>query len=75
MPPTFGAGANTALRDAASLAGTLSRTVHDGVPLLEAIAAYEVDMRSEIFPILRAASDPNATDPDFLPDDLSVAVR
>ncbi|MFJ8540310.1 FAD-dependent oxidoreductase [Streptomyces sp. NPDC093591] len=73
MPPTFGAGANTALRDAASLTGALSGVVHDGVPLLEAIAAYEADMRAEVFPILRAAADPRATDPDFLPDDLTVA--
>lgn len=73
MPPTFGAGANTALRDAASLTGALSGVVREEVPLLEAIAAYEADMRAEVFPILRAAADPRATDPDFLPDDLTVA--
>jgi 2-polyprenyl-6-methoxyphenol hydroxylase-like FAD-dependent oxidoreductase len=44
MTPVGGLGANSALRDAAALAGRLL-AVRDGSPLLPAIAAYESAMR------------------------------
>ena len=44
MTPVGGLGANSALRDAAALARHLIAT-RDGVPLLNAIAAYERQMR------------------------------
>ncbi|CAM5658337.1 FAD-dependent oxidoreductase [Streptomyces griseorubiginosus] len=75
MPPSFGAGANSALRDAAALARALTASVHGEMPLLTAIAEYEAEMRAEVFPVLRASADPRAFDPDFLPDDLSVPSR
>jgi salicylate hydroxylase len=69
MPPAYGTGGNTALRDAASLARALTQAARGQVPLLEAIGAYEAEMRAEVFPILRAASDPrSSTVPEFLPD-------
>ncbi|MET9793791.1 FAD-dependent oxidoreductase [Streptomyces canus] len=73
MPPTFGAGANTALRDAAALTQALTAASRGDSPLLDAISAYEAEMRVEVYPILRAASDPRAFDADFLPDDVSIA--
>nr|WSS59742.1 FAD-dependent monooxygenase [Streptomyces sp. NBC_01177] len=73
MPPTFGAGANSALRDAAALTRTLTTAARGGTPLLEAIADYETQMRAEVFPVLRASADPRAMDIDFLPDDVPLA--
>ncbi|MFC8677434.1 FAD-dependent oxidoreductase [Streptomyces griseorubiginosus] len=73
MPPAYGTGANTTLRDAAALTEALSRVAGGRAPLLEAIAAYEAELRAEVFPILRAASDPRATEPEFVPEDLPVA--
>ncbi|MDX3520613.1 NAD(P)/FAD-dependent oxidoreductase [Streptomyces scabiei] len=73
MPPSYGTGANTTLRDAAALTETLSRVARGEAPLLEAIAAYEEEMRAEVFPILRASSDPRAQEPEFVPEDLPVA--
>ncbi|MDX2625614.1 FAD-dependent monooxygenase, partial [Streptomyces scabiei] len=73
MPPSFGSGANTALRDAAALARALERAAHGDTPVAEAVAEYETGMRAEVFPILRASADPRATDTDFLPDDLPVS--
>ncbi|MEU6132263.1 NAD(P)/FAD-dependent oxidoreductase [Saccharopolyspora sp. NPDC047091] len=75
MPPTFGAGANSALRDAAALANALQRAAQDDSDLLAEIAAYEADLRAEVFPVLRASADPRSTSSDFLPDDLPVAHR
>ncbi|MFF4490127.1 FAD-dependent oxidoreductase [Streptomyces sp. NPDC001544] len=75
MPPSFGAGANSALRDAAALTRALTASVHGEMPLLMAIAEYEAEMRAEVFPVLRASADPRAFEPDFLPDDLSVPGR
>ena len=43
MTPAAGAGANTALRDAAHLTDALT-TVRDGAPLVDALAAYEREM-------------------------------
>jgi salicylate hydroxylase len=72
MPPTFGAGANSALRDAASLATTMER-VSQGIDLIEAIGDYERDMRTHVFPILRASADPRAMRTDFRPEELYAA--
>ncbi|GAA3357762.1 FAD-dependent oxidoreductase [Saccharopolyspora gregorii] len=73
MPPTFGAGANSALRDAAALANALQRAAEGESALPAAIAEYEADLRAEVFPVLRASADPRATSSDFLPDELPVA--
>jgi 2-polyprenyl-6-methoxyphenol hydroxylase-like FAD-dependent oxidoreductase len=68
MPPSFGAGANSALRDAASLVRALSDVTHGRRSLREAIGAYEEDMREAVFPIMRASSDPEAVHSDRVPD-------
>ncbi|MFC8342236.1 FAD-dependent oxidoreductase [Streptomyces sp. NPDC057280] len=73
MPPSFGSGANTALRDAAALTRALERAARGDTPVVEAVAEYETEMRAEVFPILRASADPRAADVDFLPDDLPVS--
>ncbi|MEU4564291.1 FAD-dependent monooxygenase [Actinoplanes sp. NPDC023936] len=70
MPPNFGAGGNTALRDAAALARALRRAATGEVPLVDAIAAYEADLRAEVFPILRAAIDPRSAGAGFQPDEI-----
>jgi 2-polyprenyl-6-methoxyphenol hydroxylase-like FAD-dependent oxidoreductase len=41
MPPSGGVGANTALRDAATLAGELLSAARGGKSLVDAVAAYE----------------------------------
>jgi 2-polyprenyl-6-methoxyphenol hydroxylase-like FAD-dependent oxidoreductase len=41
MPPTGGVGANTALRDSATLAGELVSAARGEKPLIDAVAAYE----------------------------------
>ncbi|MBF6327668.1 FAD-dependent oxidoreductase [Nocardia transvalensis] len=41
MPPTGGVGANTALRDAATLAEELLSAARSGTSLIDAVAAYE----------------------------------
>ncbi|WP_125132121.1 FAD-dependent monooxygenase [Microbacterium sp. 10M-3C3] len=69
MPPTFGAGANSALRDAAALTKALQDVVSDGRDLLEAIGDYERQMREEVFPIMRASADPDAVHADTLPEE------
>ena len=67
MPPTFGAGANTALKDAAYLLEHLLRVV-DGAELLQEIGAYEAEMRAYSYPIANAAHEPAARrDADFMP--------
>ncbi|QIG39447.1 FAD-dependent monooxygenase [Microbacterium sp. 4R-513] len=68
MPPSFGAGANSALRDAACLVRSLEDAVHGRKPLLEAISEYEGQMRAEVFPIMRASADPDAVHSDHVPD-------
>ena len=73
MPPSFGAGANTALHDAAALVRVLREAVAGDRPVLDALAAYEDEMRAEVFPILRASADPHAVETNFHPDDLDFA--
>ncbi|WP_329288484.1 NAD(P)/FAD-dependent oxidoreductase [Streptomyces pseudovenezuelae] len=75
MPPSFGAGANSALRDAAALTRALTTAVDGRAPLLSAIAEYEAEMRAEVFPVLRASADPRAYDMDFTPVDDPVPGR
>ncbi|WP_103347656.1 NAD(P)/FAD-dependent oxidoreductase [Amycolatopsis sp. CA-128772] len=75
MPPTFGAGANSALRDAAVLATELGHAARGEKDLLTAIGDFEANMRAEVFPILRASADPRAFDHDYLPDDIPVVRR
>ncbi|WP_330327672.1 FAD-dependent oxidoreductase [Streptomyces pseudovenezuelae] len=75
MPPSFGAGANSALRDAAALTRALTTAVDGRAPLLSAIAEYEAEMRAEVFPVLRASADPRAYDMDFTPVDVPVPGR
>ncbi|MDR8412373.1 hypothetical protein MTP10_27020 [Nonomuraea sp. 3-1Str] len=41
MPPTGGVGANTTLRDSATLAGELLRAARGEQSLTDAVAAYE----------------------------------
>ena len=43
--------------------------------MVEAIAGYERDMRSEVFPILRASIDPQAYDAAFRPAHLYATTR
>lgn len=73
MPPNFGSGGNSALRDAAALTEAIEDIATGRTPLLDAIAIYESQMRAEVFPILRASADPRALEADFLPDDLVTA--
>jgi 2-polyprenyl-6-methoxyphenol hydroxylase-like FAD-dependent oxidoreductase len=54
MPPMYGHGANSALRDAAELAAALA----EDRPLLESVAQYEDDMRARTFPLLERALAP-----------------
>ncbi|MCX2715352.1 FAD-dependent oxidoreductase [Mycolicibacterium sp. J2] len=70
MPPSFGAGANSALRDAAALTAVLARIAAGETGVLDGIAVYEADMRAAVFPILRASADPRASQPDFRPAEL-----
>ena len=55
MSPAGGVGANTALDDAARLAGHLARAVQDG-DLPAALAAYETDMRARANAAVAASS-------------------
>ncbi|WP_255298451.1 FAD-dependent oxidoreductase [Brevibacillus dissolubilis] len=57
MPPSFGAGANTALRDAATLAEKLIAVHRSEQKLVDAIAQYEDTMRGYAYPILEMSSD------------------
>lgn len=74
MPPTFGAGANSALRDASVLTRALQKA-HDGADVVDAIAGYELDMRTSVFPVLRASADPRAMNTDFRPEELYAGQR
>jgi salicylate hydroxylase len=65
MPPTFGAGANTALKDAATLARHLQAAVSGESSIVEAIGAYEAEMRAYAYPVLEMSLDPKAFDADM----------
>ena len=75
MPPSMGAGANSALRDAAALARALAQVDRGEAELHDALAESEAGMRAEVFPILRASTDPHAIDTDFRPDDVTIIER
>ncbi|MFH8252707.1 FAD-dependent oxidoreductase [Microbacterium sp. B2969] len=68
MPPSFGAGANSALRDAAALVRALRDVAEGKCALTDAIGEYEEEMRAEVFPIMRASADPDAVHSDAIPD-------
>lgn len=57
MLPTLGMGANLSLNDGALLVDQLERHGNGEVELIEAIAAYEVQMRATAYPILRLTLD------------------
>jgi salicylate hydroxylase len=57
MLPTLGMGANLALNDAALLTDQLERVARGEAELLEAIGAYEAQMREIAYPILRMTLD------------------
>ena len=63
MTPGRGAGANTALRDAALLCKSLSEAHEDRKPLVDAIHAYEVEMlRYSTEAVLESRKQMNAND-------------
>ncbi len=55
MPPTAGAGANTACVDANTLRHELNTVIRDGVPISSAIGRYEAQMRAFAFKYVAAA--------------------
>ena len=57
MLPTLGKGANMALRNAAVLRDALAAADRGHRPLLEAIGAYEEDMRAATYPLMELAAD------------------
>lgn len=57
MLPTLGKGANMAIRNAAVLRDQLVTAARGERPPLEAIAAYEADMRSATYPLMELAAD------------------
>ncbi len=59
MLPTLGKGANMAMHNAATLRDALVSADHGGRPLLEAIAAYEGEMRAATYPLMEIAADHN----------------
>jgi 2-polyprenyl-6-methoxyphenol hydroxylase-like FAD-dependent oxidoreductase len=73
MPPNFGSGGNSALRDAAALTDAIRAIADGSTPLVQAISDYESRMRAEVFPILRASADPRALEADFLPADVAAS--
>jgi 2-polyprenyl-6-methoxyphenol hydroxylase-like FAD-dependent oxidoreductase len=54
--PTLGKGANMAMRKAAALCRALAAAVGE-LPLLEAIAVYEADMRAATYPLMDLTAD------------------
>ncbi len=57
MLPTLGKGANMSMRNAAVLRDQLAAADAGERPLLEAIAAYEDDMRAATYPLMELAAD------------------
>jgi 2-polyprenyl-6-methoxyphenol hydroxylase-like FAD-dependent oxidoreductase len=57
MLPTLGMGANLALRDAAFLVAQLARAARGQTGLIDAIGAYEQDMREVAYPFHRMTLD------------------
>lgn len=57
MLPTLGKGANMAMRNAAVLRDQLVAAARGERPPLEAIAAYEADMRAATYPLMELAAD------------------
>ena len=57
MLPTLGKGANMAMRNAAVLRDQLVAAARGDRPLLEAIGAYEEDMRQATYPLMELAAD------------------
>lgn len=57
MLPTLGKGANMAMRNAAVLRHQLVAADRGERPVLEAIAAYEADMRAATYPLMELAAD------------------
>jgi 2-polyprenyl-6-methoxyphenol hydroxylase-like FAD-dependent oxidoreductase len=57
MLPTLGKGANMAMRNAGVLRDALVVADRGDVPLLEAIAGYEADMRAATYPLMELAAD------------------
>lgn len=57
MLPTLGKGANMAMRNAAVLRSALVAAASGERPLLEALAAYEEDLRAATYPIMELAAD------------------
>jgi 2-polyprenyl-6-methoxyphenol hydroxylase-like FAD-dependent oxidoreductase len=57
MLPTMGMGGNTSLRDAAVLADKLAAAQRGELQLIEAIGAYEQDMRAFAYPVMEMSAD------------------
>ena len=57
MLPTLGKGANMAMRNAAVLRDQLVAADRNELALVDAIAAYEEDMRAATYPIMELAAD------------------
>jgi 2-polyprenyl-6-methoxyphenol hydroxylase-like FAD-dependent oxidoreductase len=57
MLPTLGVGANLALRDAARLLDQLVAAGRGQAGLIQAIGAFELDMRDYVYPFMRMAAD------------------
>jgi 2-polyprenyl-6-methoxyphenol hydroxylase-like FAD-dependent oxidoreductase len=57
MLPTLGKGANMAMRNAAVLRDQIAAAARGERPLLEAIAAYEQDMRDATYWLMELAAD------------------
>ena len=55
MPPTAGAGANTAILDAGLLARTIAEVARGDRDLVAAVGAYEAEMRGYAFKTVRTA--------------------